>query len=64
MLTENVKKAYALILGQCPPMLSSKIKGSDKYTDTSKDSDFVKLLKIIRGYCCNVTDLQQTTVAL
>ena len=64
VLAENVKKAYALILGQCSPMLSSKIKGSDKYTDTSKDSDVVKLLKIIRGYCCNVTDHQQTTVAL
>ncbi len=24
----------------------------------------MKLLKIIRGYCCNVTDHQQTTVAL
>ncbi len=45
-------------------MLSSKIKGPDKYTDASKDSDVVKLLKIIRGYCCNVTDHQQTTVAL
>ena len=45
-------------------MLSSKIKGSDKYTDASKDSDVVKLLKIIRGYCCNVTDHQQTMVAL
>jgi hypothetical protein len=64
VLAENVKKAYALILGQCSPMLSSKIKGSDKYTDASKDSDVVKLLKIIRGYCCNVTDHQQTTVAL
>ena len=45
-------------------MLSSKIKGSYKYTDASKDSDVVKLLKIIRGYCCNVTDHQQTTGAL
>jgi hypothetical protein len=60
VLAENVKKAYALILGQCSPMLSSKIKGSDKYTDASKDSDVVKLLKIIREYCCscNVTDHQ------
>ena len=64
VLAKNVKKAYALILGQCSPMLSSKIKGSDKYTDASKDSDILKLLKIIRRYCCNVTDHQQTTVAL
>ncbi len=64
MLAENVKKAYALILGQCSSMLSSKIKGSDKYTDASKDSDVVKLLKIIRGYCCNVTDHHKMTVAL
>ncbi len=52
-----------MILGQCSPMLSSKIKGSDKYTG-AKDSDVVKLLKIIKGYCCNATNHQQTTVAL
>ena len=64
VLAENVKKAYALVMGQCSPTLTSKIKGSDKFAAASQDSDIVKLLKIIRGYCCNVTDHQQTTVAL
>jgi len=64
MLAENVKKAYALIMGQCSPTLVSKIKGSDKYTEAANESNVVKLLTIIRGYCCNVTDHQQSTVAL
>ena len=29
VLAENVKKAYALVMGQCSPTLTSKIKGSD-----------------------------------
>jgi len=64
VLAENVKKAYALVMGQCSPTLTSKIKGSDKFAAASQDSDVVKLLKIIRGYCCNITDHQQSTVAL
>ena len=42
MLAENVKKAYALIMGQCSPTLVSKIKGSDKYTDAANESNVVK----------------------
>jgi hypothetical protein len=64
MLAENVRKAYALIMGQCSPTLVNKIKGSDKYTEASNESNVIKLLEIIRGYCCNVTDHQQSTVAL
>ncbi len=32
LLEENMKRAYALVLGQCLSELDSKIKGADAYT--------------------------------
>ncbi len=64
LLVENVKKEYALILGQCSPKLISKIKWSDKYPAADLAQDVVQLLMIIRGYCCQFNNHQQSTWAL
>ncbi len=63
-LEENKKRAYALIIGQCSPKLEGKIQGSDAYPTVNADQDAVKLLLIIRGYCCCFDDHQQSVVAL
>ena len=63
-LAENLKRAYALIIGQCSEDLLGKIKGSSDYPTADTDQDAVKLLLIIRGYCCKFDDHQQSVVAL
>jgi hypothetical protein len=63
-LEENKKRVYALIIGQCLPELEGKIQGLDAYPMADADQDAVKLLLIIRGYCCRFDDHQQSVVAL
>jgi hypothetical protein len=63
-LEENKKRAYALIIGQCLPELEGKIQGLDAYPTADVDQDSVKLLLIIRSYCCCFNDHQQSVVAL
>jgi hypothetical protein len=48
-LAENLKRAHALIIGQCSEDLLGKIKGSSDYPAADTDQDAVKLLLIIRG---------------
>jgi hypothetical protein len=64
LLEENTKRAYALVLGQISPELVSKVKTSNKYAIAEANQDVVKLLLIIRGYCCRFDDHQQDTWAL
>ena len=47
LLAENVKKAYALVMGQCSPELISKIKGSNNFPAAEQACDVIALLKII-----------------
>ncbi len=47
-LNENLKRAYALIIGQCSGDLLGKMKGSSDYPAADTDQDAVKLLLIIR----------------
>ncbi len=63
-LAENLKRAYALVIGQCSEDLLGKIKGSTDYPAADTDQDAVKLLLIISGYCCRFDDHQQSVVAL
>ena len=63
-LEENNKKAFALVYGQCSPKLISKIKGSNLWQKADKDQDIVQLLIIIRGYCCEFDEHQQSTWGL
>ncbi len=64
LLKENMKWAYALVIGQSSPELISKVKTSDKYAPANADQDVVKVLLIIHGYCCRFDDHQQSTWAL
>jgi hypothetical protein len=63
-LEENKKRAYALVIGQCSPDLDSKLQGSAAFVQAEADQDVVKLLLVIRGYCCRFDDHQQSTYAL
>jgi hypothetical protein len=59
LLEENMKRAYSLVIGQSSPELISKVKTSDKYGPADANQDVVKLLLIIRGYCCRFDDHQE-----
>ncbi len=50
LLEENMKWAYAIVIGQSLPKLISKVKTSDKYAPANANQDIVKLLLIICGY--------------
>jgi hypothetical protein len=63
-LEENKKHAFALIIRQCSPDLDSKLQGSAAFVQAEADQDVVKLLLVIRGYCCRFDDHQQSTYAL
>ncbi len=58
-LKEDMKRAYALVIGQSLPKLISKVKTSDKYGPADANQDIIQLLLIIRGYCCRFNDHQQ-----
>jgi hypothetical protein len=60
LLAENKKHSYALVLSQFSPELKSKIKGMNLYVQADCDQDGVKLLLIIRGYCCRFDGNQQS----
>ncbi len=62
--TDNKNRAYALVLGQCSPELTSKVKASNKFPSAVTDQDVVELLKIIRGLCCDFDEKQQITWGL
>ncbi len=60
LLTENKKRSYALVLGQCSPELESKTKRADLYVQADCDQDMVQLLLTIRGYCGRFDNNQQS----
>jgi hypothetical protein len=64
LLVENKKHEYALVLGQFLMELVSKIRGSGGYVHADVNQDMVQLLAIIRGYCCQFDNHQQSTYAL
>ena len=49
---DNESNAWALIYGQCSPELKNKLEGTSGYDSAKADNDVVKLLIMIRGYCC------------
>jgi hypothetical protein len=61
---ENKERAYALVWGQCSQELRNKIKGAADYAAASADQDVIRLLLIIRGFCCSFDDQRQGTWAL
>ena len=63
-IEESKKRAYALVMGQCPPDLVSKIRGASTYATVNASQDVIELLRLIRGYCCDFGAGQQSTWAL
>ncbi len=49
---DNKSNAWALVYGQCSPELKNKLKGTSGYDKAKADNNVVKLLIMIRGYCC------------
>jgi hypothetical protein len=41
-----------LIYNQCSPELKNKLKGTSRYDKAKAGNNVIKLLSIIRGYCC------------
>lgn len=49
---ENESNAWALIYDQCTNELKNKLDGTIGYDKAKGDNDVIKLLTMIRGYCC------------
>jgi hypothetical protein len=49
---DNKSNAWALIYNQCSPELKNKLKGTSGYDKAKAGNNVIKLLTIIRGYCC------------
>ena len=56
---ETESNAWALIYDQCSPELKNKLKGTSRY-----DNDVVKLLIMIRGYCCQFDTLNNQYMSI
>jgi hypothetical protein len=53
----NESNAWALIYNQCSPKLKNKLKGTDGYKKVKGNNNVIKLLTMIRGYCCQFDTL-------
>jgi hypothetical protein len=54
---DNESNARALIYDQCSPELKNKLEGTSGYDSAKSSNDIIKLLTIIRGYCCQFVTL-------
>jgi hypothetical protein len=54
---DNESNAWALVYGQCSPELKNKLTGMSGYDKAKADNNVVKLLIMIRGYCCQFDTL-------
>jgi hypothetical protein len=54
---DNESNAWALVYGQCSPELKNKLEGKNGYDIAKADNNVVKLLIMIRGYCCQFDTL-------
>jgi hypothetical protein len=48
-LESNTRAIYAIVWGQCSPMMQSKLESLDEYTERSTDCDCIWLLQEIQG---------------
>jgi hypothetical protein len=49
LMESNVRAIYAIVWGQCSPMMQSKLESLDDYTSKNQDCDCIWLLKEIQG---------------
>lgn len=50
-----LRSLFNIIMGQCSKMMISRMAGDEKMKQVKKDSDIIKLLKIIRGVSREIT---------
>ena len=46
-MEENLKRAYAFVMGQCTPGLKTMLEASDEFNDIDADQDFQELMRLI-----------------
>ena len=61
---DNESNAWALIYDQCSPELKNKLKGTSGYDSAKLSNDIIKLLTIIRGYCCQFDTLNDEYMSI
>jgi hypothetical protein len=54
---DNESNAWALVYGKCSSELKNKLEGTSGYDKAKADNNVVKLLIMIRGYCCQFDTL-------
>jgi hypothetical protein len=54
---DNELNVWALIYNQFSPKLKNKLKGTSGYDRAKAGNNMIKLLTIIRGYCCQFDTL-------
>ena len=52
-LKRNLKRVFALILGQCSPTIRDRMEASPDWEAIDRDSDTLELLKLIQKSLCN-----------
>jgi len=61
---DNEFSACALIYDQFSPKLKNKLEGTSSYDNAKSSSDIIKLLMIIRGYCCQFDTLNDEYMSI
>jgi hypothetical protein len=60
---DNESNAWALVKG-CSPELKNKLEGTSGYDKAKADTNMVKLLIMIRGYCCQFDTLNNQYMSI
>jgi hypothetical protein len=61
---DNESNAWALIHDQCSPELKNKLKGTSGYDNAKSSNDIIKLLTMIKGYCCQFDTLNDEYMSI
>jgi hypothetical protein len=61
---DNESNAWALIYNQCSPELKNKLEGTNGYDNAKSSNDIIKLLMMIRGYCCQFDTLNDEYMSI
>ena len=61
---DNESNAWALIYDQCSRELKNKLEGTSGYDEAKSGNDMIKLLTIIRGYCCQFDTLNDENMSI
>jgi hypothetical protein len=63
-LKGNESNAWALIYDQCTPELKNKLNGTNGFGKAKEDNNVVKLLIMIRSYCCQFDSLNDEYMSI